>query len=182
MFARFPVTVAVVLALAVTASGTQPPRPRATVTPIVETDGARAGTTVRVALRVGLPAGVHVQSNKPRDPSLIATTLTFELPAGISVEEIVYPEPSDLPQMGQATPLAVFEQNFDVGVGLSLSPALAAGEVRVAARLRYQACDASTCYIPAREMFQWTLRIVPAGTLTPVVNGDVFEHIRFRRP
>jgi DsbC/DsbD-like thiol-disulfide interchange protein len=182
MFGRFLVTGAVLLAGAVTTWGAQPPRPRAIVTPIVEADGAQAGTTVRVALRVSLPAGVHVQSNKPRDPSLIATALTLDLPVGITVDEIAYPEPTDLPQSGQAQPLAVFDQKFDVGVRLTVSPGMAAGVVRVPARLRYQACDASTCYIPAREDLQWALRIVPAGTPTPVVNGDVFKHIRFHLP
>ncbi|HVG77170.1 MAG TPA: hypothetical protein VNF03_03465, partial [Patescibacteria group bacterium] len=43
----------------------------AEITPLVESDGVRPGTTVRVALRIALPAGFHVQSNKPRDPSLI---------------------------------------------------------------------------------------------------------------
>src|SRR5438309_4144337 len=42
----------------------------ADVAPIVGADGVRAGSTVRAALRVTLPAGFHVQSNKPRDPSL----------------------------------------------------------------------------------------------------------------
>ena len=43
--------------------------PEATVTPFVESDGVRAGSPVRVALTVGLPEGLHVQSDKPRDPS-----------------------------------------------------------------------------------------------------------------
>ena len=38
-----------------------------------------------------LPDGFHVQSNKPRDPLLIPTELTVDAPAGVTVEEVVFP-------------------------------------------------------------------------------------------
>ncbi len=53
-------------------------RPRAVVTPVVETDAAHAGQTIRVALKVTLPATLHVQSDQPRDPSFIPTALSLE--------------------------------------------------------------------------------------------------------
>ena len=58
---------------------------KAELTPIVESDGVHAGTTVRAALQVRLPKGFHVQSNKPRDPLLIPTVVTVDRPAGVSV-------------------------------------------------------------------------------------------------
>ena len=67
----------------------------ADATPIVGADGVRVGTTVRAALRVTLPNGFHVQSNKPRDPSLIPTSLTLEVPPTASVVEVVFPAPID---------------------------------------------------------------------------------------
>ena len=66
-------------ALGAPASGQTGP-PVATVTPFVESDGVRPGGTVRVALTVALPEGLHVQSDQPRDPSLIPTTLTIDAP------------------------------------------------------------------------------------------------------
>ena len=95
-------------------------RPKAEVTPLVDADGVHAGSTVRVALQVALPDGLHVQSDKPRDPMLIPTVLTIEPPAGVTVSEIAYPEPTDFAQAGQKEPLAVFEQRFVVGAKLTL--------------------------------------------------------------
>ena len=43
---------------------------RAEVTPIGGSDGTHAGTDGRAALQVRLAEGLHVQSDKPRDPSL----------------------------------------------------------------------------------------------------------------
>ena len=64
-------------------------RPTAEVSPVSATDGQRAGSAARLALRVALPEGFHVQSNAPRDPTLIPTVLTIDARAGVSVEEIV---------------------------------------------------------------------------------------------
>jgi hypothetical protein len=112
---------------------------------------------------------------------LIPTVLTIEPPAGITVAEIAYPESTDFAQAGQKEPLAVFEQRFAIGAKLTLDRSLPPGDIVVPARFRYQACDASTCFAPAREESRWTVRIVPAGTATPARFADVFEKIRFRR-
>jgi DsbC/DsbD-like thiol-disulfide interchange protein len=164
------------------AVGAQPGRPKAEAIPVVETDGILAGTSVRLALRVALPNGVHVQADKPRDPALIPTVLTLDPTAGITVDEIVYPKPTDLKQSGQGEPLAVFEQNFVVGVRVTVDRNVALGDVIVPARLRYQACDASVCFAPTRDNVQWMLRVVPPGSPTPRQYADLFGAIQFRQP
>src|SRR3954469_2181454 len=80
----------------------------ATVSPVIEREGVAAGGTIRAALEVTLPEGFHVQSDQPRDPSLIPTVLTVTPPAGITVTEIVFPAAVDLKQAGSDQPLAVF--------------------------------------------------------------------------
>ena len=99
----------------------------AELSPIVESDDVRAGTTVRTALGVRLPEGLHVNSNQPRDPLLIPIVLTVDPPPGVSVLEIVYPEPTDLRQEGADQPLSVFERAFAIGVRLELAEDLALG-------------------------------------------------------
>src|SRR5206468_12907335 len=122
-------------------------RPKADVRPIVESDGVHAGTDVRVALQVSLPEGLHVQSNKPREKSFIPTVLSIDTPAGVTLAEIVYPSSVDLKQAGADKPLAVFEREFAVGVRLTLAGSVPSGVLVVPARLRYQACDATMCYL-----------------------------------
>ncbi len=150
--------------------------PRAQVTPIVERDTVAAGGAARVALRVLLPEGLHANSNKPRDPSLIPTILTITPPSGVTVEEIVYPEAEDLVQKGADQPLLVFEREFFIGVALRLAPGVAAGDLAIPARLRYQACDEAICYLPASAPVEWTLRVGGAGAPQ---HADVFGKIRF---
>ena len=153
---------------------------KAEVTPLAESDAVHAGTSVRLALKVALPDGFHVQSNKPRDPLLIATELAVDPPAGATVAEVVFPTPVDLKQAGVDQPLAVFEQNFAVGVRVAVAPT-ASGELVVPVRLRYQACNDTTCFAPTNVAAQWTLRVVAAGAPTKPLNRDVIDRIAFGR-
>ena len=109
---------------------------KAEVSPVVEADGVRAGSDARVALQVTLPDGYHVQSDKPRDPSLIPTVLTIDVPAGVTVAEVVYPATVETKLVGVDEPLAVFERTFAIGVRLNVANMVAPGELKVPVRLR----------------------------------------------
>ena len=153
--------------------------PSAEVTPLLAVDGVRPGTGARAAIRVRLPEGLHTNANKPRDPSLIPIVLSVDPPPGISVEEIVYPEPTDLVQQGVDEPLAVYEQEFLIGVQLNAESDLPPGEIAVSASLRYQACDERVCYIPATVSTGWTLTVVSAGEAVAARDPEAFATILF---
>lgn len=160
-------------------AGAQLRRPRAELAPLAASDGVQAGATAALALHVALPAGLHVQSDAPRDPSLIPTALTLEPPPGVTVEEILYPPAEDLVQEGLPEPLAVFDREFTIGVRVAVAAQVPAGQLVVPARLRYQACDNQMCYAPAIGEVSWTLRIVPPGTPVAAQHADVFAALRF---
>jgi thiol:disulfide interchange protein DsbD len=144
-------------------AGAQIRRPKAEVTSLSERP-AHPGATTRLALKVALPEGLHTQSDKPRDPTLIPTVLSVEPPAGVTVDEIVFPKATDLKSAGSEQPLAVFEQVFAIGVQVSLAATVPVGDLVIPAKLRYQACDANLCYAPATADVQWTVKVVPAST------------------
>ena len=156
-------------------------RPKATVTPLVERAAAAAGGPVRLALRVSLPETLHTQSNRPLDATLIPTVLTVDAPAGMTVEEIVYPAAVELRQQGLDEPLMVFEHEFLIGVQVTLGPTVAAGDLVLPARLRYQACNDMMCFSPATVEFAWTIRVVPAGTAIDAAADPAFASIAFGR-
>jgi thiol:disulfide interchange protein len=164
----------VLLVLTAHAASAQPPR--ATVTPFVESEAGSGGTT-RVALSVSLPERLHVQSDRPRDPSLIPTVLTVETPAGVRVTNLIYPEPSDFTLEGETTPLAVFDNEFVVGAELQLDASVVPGDLMVPGRLRYQACDDKVCFQPRTERFEWQVRVVPAGRVVTSSSSAVFEQL-----
>ena len=138
-------------------------RAMAKLTPVVEQQAIQPGQTVMVELRVELPEEIHVQSDKPRDPFLIPTILTFTLQKGVTVEEIMYPPSTDFVQAGQKEPLAVFEHEFTVKVRLALGVDVSPGELIVPGRFRYQACDDKVCFPPATANVEWHVLVEPAG-------------------
>ena len=134
-------------------------RPVATLTPRVDTKAVRAGSTVVLAVRVALPEGVHVQSNKPRDPGLIATVLTVTPPAGLTLVGVRYPKDVELAQRGAPKPLLVYPNEFDITVELKVGAGVAAGKLTVPATLRYQACNETLCFIPTNAATAWTVAV-----------------------
>jgi Thiol:disulfide interchange protein DsbD, N-terminal len=137
----------------------QPKRPRVELTTAIAPAPAGENASVRLLLNVRLPADVHVQSDKPRDPSLVPTVLTVKPPEGLELDRIVYPRAVDLVQAARDKPLAVFGSEFTIEVHVSLAPGAPRGEFNVPAELRYQACDAAVCYPPAKAQVQWTLKL-----------------------
>jgi thiol-disulfide isomerase/thioredoxin/DsbC/DsbD-like thiol-disulfide interchange protein len=171
MHRLLPVLLAVFAPLAVAAQGIRPvPRIQA----VAETDGVAAGATARLAVRVALPAGYHVQSHVPRDPALIPTVLALTAPAGVTVEEVVYPAATELRQAGQAQPLAVLGPEFVIGVRVAVAAGTRPGPVELRGTLRYQACDDQVCYTPATAAVAWTIRVVAVGAAIRPQNPAVF--------
>ncbi len=166
--------------LAASAQPARTTRPKADVVPLVE-GPARAGSTARLALKVSVPEGLHTQSNKPRDPSLIPATLKIDPPPGVTIEEIVWPPATDLKQVTGGTPLAVFEREFLVGAKVSIAPTAAVGDLHVPAKFRYQACDVNLCYPPATADVDWVVHIVPpkAAARPDPAQKTVFSVIAF---
>jgi thiol:disulfide interchange protein len=153
----------------------QPPRAR--VTPFVESEAVAAGSQTRLALTVELPPKLHVQADKPRDPSLIPTVLTVEAPAGVRVESVIYPHPEDFTLEGEKVPLLVFGNEFVVGADIRVDAAIQPGELKIPGRFRYQACDDKMCFQPRTERFEWTVRIVPAGAAVARANTPPFKEL-----
>jgi hypothetical protein len=145
------------------AAGAQMRRPDITVAAAPIAGPVKAGGTVTVRLSVRLPQDVHVQSDKPRDPSLIPTALTLVPPSGFSVDRITYPKAIDLSQSGRAEPLAVFGGEFIIEARLAAREGIAPGEHQVQATLRYQACNETLCFAPARATAQWTITVTAAN-------------------
>ena len=131
---------------------------RVELTPLIDKTAA-AGARLQATLRVRLPTDVHVQSDKPNDPSLIATALTVTSPPGVTVNRIVYPSASNLAQAGRDKPLAVFGPEFVIQVQLTVDADAAPGEITVPAQLRYQACDERMCFPPSRASTSWVFTV-----------------------
>ncbi len=181
---RFPVFASGVVAVAVTVAATPVAQSQLRhigidLTPLAEADAAHAGATHRIALEARIEPGFHVNSNKPLDEFLIPTDLTLDPPAGITLEGLAWPDPVMLNQVGANEPLAVFEEEFVIGVRLALAPDVAPGEHVVPGTLRYQACDETMCYAPVSVPVVFQLAVVPETQLLKTLHLALFDGLTF---
>jgi cytochrome c biogenesis protein CcdA/thiol-disulfide isomerase/thioredoxin len=135
--------------------------------PVVAQPAAHPGDRVRVAVTVTLPAEFHVQSNAPRDPSLIPTVLTIEPPSGGEVIEVVYPPAQDFRMVDVPQPLAVYPHEFTIGAEVAVPAQATPGSLPLTGSLRYQACNDRVCFPPTNATVTWPLTIVDRGTPIP---------------
>jgi DsbC/DsbD-like thiol-disulfide interchange protein len=150
------------LALVLMAIPALPQAQRGRPVPVLAARGDLAavrGKTARLLLRVTLPKGLHVQSNKPRDPNLIPTVLTVGPLKGFTIASVTYPKPVDFKQAGLPQPLAVYDNVFEIVVTLRVGAQATKGAVTLPAELRYQACNESICFAPAKATTAWSLKI-----------------------
>jgi thiol:disulfide interchange protein DsbD len=183
MKARARRLVAVILAFAGASLATLAAQPSSIpVEAILEHPGVRAGSSVRGVLRVEIPPELHVQSNTPRDPSLIPTTLSFAPPAGVTIREVVFPNSTDIELPGYPEPLAVYGHTLLIGVEFVVSKDTPPGTLTIPSRFLYQACDDRQCFRPTTRDVSWAIEVLPAGAPVPArQRADVFGPIRFGR-
>ena len=148
---------AVVISTAAVAAQAQ--RPRASLDVPQAEVAASPGSAVSVVVNVSMPDDVHVQAHSPDDPLLIPTVLAIEAPEGVTVETVTYPQPVEFTQAARDKPLLVLGPRFDISARLVVGEDAAEGLRSVPIVLRYQACNESVCFPPARATAAWTLRI-----------------------
>lgn len=107
--------------------------------------------TAVLAVTIGIDAGWHINSNTPRDPYLIPTTLRLELPSGWSAAEPAFPPHHSIRLGFSDEPVAVFEGTLTVTVPIAVGPAPWPSALEGA--VRAQACDDRQCLAPAEVSF-----------------------------
>lgn len=119
-------------------------------------DKIKKGRVVRGTVTIDIPAGLHVQSNRPLDKYLVATKLDLETPSGMKAGPVSYPRALMRNLKFSKTAVAVFEGRavlrFNVTVPANYNGS--SGEIK--GKLRFQACNDDSCFPPqTREVKMW---------------------------
>ena len=119
-------------------------------------DKIKKGRVVRASVTMDIPAGLHVQSNKPLDKFLIATKLDVETPAGMKVGPISYPRALMRKLKFSKGMVAVYEGKSIVRFNVTVPQNYSGGSGEIKGKLRFQACDDESCFPPVtREVKMW---------------------------
>jgi thiol:disulfide interchange protein DsbD len=108
---------------------------------------AKRGDTITAEFRVQLREGYHVNSDKPADSYLIP--LRFTWPAGPAQPiELRLPAPKMEKFEFSDKPVSVFDGEFKAAAKFRIAADAKPGLSKLAGKLRYQACNMTTCLPP----------------------------------
>jgi thioredoxin:protein disulfide reductase len=119
-------------------------------------DKVKKGRVVRGSVVMDIPAGLHVQSNKPLDKFLIATKLDIETPSGMKAGPVSYPRALMRKLKFSKAMVAVYEGKAIVRFNVTVPANYSGGSGEVKGKLRFQACNDESCFPPVtREVKMW---------------------------
>jgi len=129
------------------------PSPAAVVKPqtLVSPNPVPRGKAFEIAVVVEIAKGFHMNSHKPTDPYLIATTLTPQAPAGFEIVDTIYPDgQKEKFAFSPNKPLDVYTGKVTLRLKLSAHADAPLGATTLPITLRYQACNDTTCLQPVK--------------------------------
>ncbi|HYR45427.1 MAG TPA: protein-disulfide reductase DsbD N-terminal domain-containing protein, partial [Thermoanaerobaculia bacterium] len=138
------------LGLAAPAAGQAAPDPSSLVKVAARIERGGAGPTALI-LDATLAAGWHVNSHRPSEDYLIATSVKLDPAAGISFGEPRYPEGKSKKFAFAEKPLSVYEGSFRIEVPIA---ATGAAVPALSGSIEYQACSDKQCLAPASAAFK----------------------------
>jgi len=119
-------------------------------------DKTRRGRSVKASVEMDIPAGLHVQSNKPLDKFLIATKLEIEAPQGVNFSAPMYPRPVLRNLKFSKGKVAVYEGKATIRFNVTIPASFNGNSAELKGRLRFQACNDESCFPPVtREVKIW---------------------------
>lgn len=138
-------------------------------------DPVPRGRDFQVAVVVDIQSGYHMNSHKPLDSYLIPTTLTPQLPAGITLADTVYPPGKNLKfPFSPDKPLNVYTESVTLRLKLNAGEGAALGDASIPITLRYQACNNSACLPPVKIPLTAAVKIAAAGTNSKAMHPEIF--------
>jgi len=138
-------------------------------------DPVPRGKEFQVAVVVDIQNGYHMNSHKPFDSYLIPTTVTPQLPAGITLADTVYPPGKNLKfPFSPDKPLNVYTESVTLRLRLSVGDSAALGDAGIPITLRYQACNNSACLPPVKIPLTASVKIAAAGTKSKAMHPEIF--------
>lgn len=116
-------------------------------------------------LQFSVKSGYHINSNQPHSDLQIPTKLDLEAPKGIGIEQVTYPEGSDLTlgfSLGEK--ISVYTGEFTVLANVSAAKSTTPGSYHVQGVLHYQACNDRACFPPKKLPFSFDVKVLaPRG-------------------
>ena len=112
-----------------------------------DTINTKAGEIIEFNIEAVISAGWHINSNKPKDESLIATNVELHNASDFEIVGIEYPKPKEIKFDFSPKPISVFEGKVEIKCKIK-SKSNSTGKHDLILRMNYQACNNASCMPP----------------------------------
>ena len=137
---------------------------------------AVAGEELRLAVRLTVDRGWHVNSDNPGDEFSLPTEVEFMLPDGWLAPVVSFPDGEMIDFEFSDDPIEVWEHEAVVLASLVI-PESAVGDHRLRVVVTAQACNNTQCLPPEEVRTGVDVTVAPPGTLSSPVNEEVFTKL-----
>ena len=116
------------------------------------------GKPARGAVTVSIPAGLHMNSNRPSSQYAIPTTVKLTV-VGARVSAVRYPRGANRKFEFSENPINVYEGTVKFPFTVTVPAKFTGDTVRVRATVKYQACTNEVCYPPKTKEITLTAKV-----------------------
>jgi DsbC/DsbD-like thiol-disulfide interchange protein len=151
------------------------PEPNIGINGYFSTDRVPRGHLVQVAIVLDIPAGYHVNGNRPLNKYAIPTKITIEGPRGVLIGPVSYPRA--VVRKLKATnneSLAVYEGRAIMRFNVTVPGGFQGGSADLKAHVRYQSCNDDVCFPPKTQELNMSIGVVGGSDRVQRVNGWAF--------
>jgi len=144
-------------------------------------DGVHPGKSFKVAFRLSITPGWHINGTKLDDEFLIPSELIIEEGDKIKVLKLHYPEPGTGRFDYSEAELSVYEGEILLGALIMVSDDISLKQHFIKASFLYQPCDDRTCMAPRALKIEVPFKVVPLSKKTKEINKKIFSNIDFEK-
>jgi len=142
-------------------------------------DGVHPGKSFKVAFRLSITPGWHINGTKLDDEFLIPSELTVDENDDVQVLKYYYPEPKSEKFEYSDTELQIYDGEVIFGALFKVSDSISPKGHILKAQLLYQACDDRSCLPPNTLYLEIPFNVVPPSQKVNQINRQIFSKIDF---
>jgi thiol:disulfide interchange protein DsbD len=129
------------------------------------------GGTAHVRLKFKVKKGWHINAHRPNEDFLVPTVLRIPSAGDVTAGTAIYPQPTQAKLAFSETPLAVYEDEFEIELPVKVTRDAAEGERKVLGTLHFQACNDQVCLPPVSIPVRFDVDVKGKAALLPTSSG-----------
>jgi thiol:disulfide interchange protein DsbD len=137
------------------------------------------GGAVEIAVEIEIDHPWHINANELSDEFMVPTDIEFELPEGIQLKAVVYPQAIEKKLDFADELLQLYEGTVYVGAVVEVSSDFPLGQTAIKGKLTYQACDNEKCLMPTTINVIVPLTVSSRREAIDATHPEIFAKIDF---